>query len=700
MPDQFHFLQPLWLLALIPLGLLLRRLRHAGQSDNPWLRLIDARLQPLLLSGQGRTGNRAWLWLLASGWLIATVALANPVWEKQPRPLFQTPTARVLVLDLSTSMLDRDLKPTRLARARFKIEDILARNEEGQTGLVVFAGDAFTVTPLTRDVDTIRALLRSLEPGLMPVQGSRVDLGLARAGQLLRQAGLARGQILLLADGVADDRAIDVARKLHRQGYRISVLGVGTAQAEPLTDTRGVLLRDSKGRLVVPGLQEDALRAVAEAGGGRYRRLGNGDADLTALLDSSASDSASPVSADLHGQDWQSRGPWLVLLLLPLAALAFRRGWLLGLVLVAGLGVPPEPVIAADWSDLWQRPEQQAHQALQQKDYARASALAEDPLLKGSAEYKQGNYEQALEAFSRSCGPVADYNRGNALARLGRYKEAIAAYEAALKAAPHMQDAMANKQAVEALLKKRDAEKKDRQQASNGQPQSDGKQQGQQNSSGKEQQKQGNQGQPGKDQQQAANGGTQGQQAGNEQQDRNTGQGTRTEKQGQQAGKEPQNPQTGSGQQAGKDQQGHNAPRQARTGQAGDTPKDAQKDQKHATNQFAEAARKLQAQSGQPQPSAEQDLDEATGNTSRTEQAQQQQARNARGQEAQPGEGAPRKSTAAMHRAEALSSEEQMAAEQWLRRVPDDPGGLLRRKFLYQYQQRAQRDGTGSRQPW
>ena len=138
-------------------------------------------LLPLLLDDQKTQRSRIPLWLLSLGWLLAVLALADPAWEQQPQPLRQTGTSRVIVLDLSRSMLAPDLKPSRLVRARFKVEDILAHDAEGQTGLVVFAGDAFTVSPLTRDADTIRAQLRALDPSIMPSQGSRADLGLLKA---------------------------------------------------------------------------------------------------------------------------------------------------------------------------------------------------------------------------------------------------------------------------------------------------------------------------------------------------------------------------------------------------------------------------------------------------------------------------------------------------------------------------------------
>ncbi len=675
MAEQFHFLHPLWLLALVPLALLLWRLRRAVTTDNPWHRIIDAPLQALLLTGQQQRVNRPLLWLLGLGWLMATLALADPVWEKRPQPLFQTNSAQVIVLDLSRSMLDRDIKPSRLARARFKIEDILDRDEEGQTALVVFAGDAFTVTPLTRDVDTIRALLKALDPALMPIQGSRADLGLKKAAELLQQAGLSNGQVLLLADGVDGDKARDAAEQLHDQGYRVSVLGVGSANPEPLTTAQGQLLRSRDGQLILPALESAALEAVARAGGGHYRPLGSDDSDIDALLDNSTSmTSEQPIGSDLHGQTWHSRGPWLAVLLLPLAALAFRRGWLLSVAMLVGVLSTPQPAMAGDWDDLWQRPDQQASQALAQKEYERASQLAEDPLLRGAAEYRRGHYEQALAAYSQASGAVADYDRGNALARLGRYEEAIAAYDAALKSAPEMADAQANKAAVEALLRQQPPPENKDQSQHQSQNQSQGQPQDQpQDQPGD---------QPGD---QKENRGSDGQQGDPSSQDKSAQPSapSKSEKQSQTGESSPQEGSAESGQTPeSQDQQTGQPDEVARENPAQNGSDKGDDD----NNSFADAARALetarkQPPSGEPQPA-----------TRAPEPPP----------EHRPQAEAPRQSTQARQaaRAEALDSEEQMAAEQWLRRIPDDPGGLLRRKFQYQYQQRPPREGTGSAQPW
>lgn len=685
MPEMFHFQHPLWLLALLPLTLLIWWIGDPASRDGAWQRICDARLLPYLLINQPHARHRLPVWLLAAGWLVTVVALADPVWEKQPQPVFRSEAARVVVLDLSRSMEAPDLAPSRLERARYKVEDVLRRSQEGQVGLVVFAGDAFVVSPLTNDAKTITELLQALEPGLMPVQGSRADLGLHKAGELLKQAGVARGQILLVTDGEEGGQAINAARDLKRQGYTVSVLGVGTRQGAPLPDGKGGYVHDAAGAIVVPRLDVASLRALAAAGGGRYASITGNDADLDALLTPMAPRLDTKVEqSGLKTDVWVSHGPWLVVLLLPLAALAFRRGWLLVLVLlVAGTVSAPEPAGAATWNDLWVRPDQQAAQALAGGNNARAAELATDPSRRGTAEYRAGHYEQALKDFSRASGTDAEYNRGNALARLGHYKEALAAYDKALAAQPGMEDALHNKAAVEALLRQ---QKK------------------------KQQQQQGKQGSQ-QHQQTGKNGSQHGQSQGKQgsSQDR---------QQGKQSGANPSpSAQTnGKGGNAAARQEAHGAAPKADKGKKDSSTQSAKAGESRASKAkqqaSADAKRNGQHNTADNTPPAGQGGDKQnTAERPAVEAKSQARAQERPGEKAaasQPptegradGQTAKRpESPGAASAADTQTSEEQQATEQWLRRIPDDPGGLLRRKFLYQYRQRAAASGPSDSQSW
>jgi len=638
MLENFHLVRPLWLLALIPLSLLLWYVYRTDGGDSPWHRIVDARLLPLLMIGRAKTANHAALWLLASGWIIAVLALSSPTWERKPQPVYQTTAARVIVLDLSRSMYSTDLKPSRLVRTRFKVEDVLASGAEGQTGLVVYAGDAFTVSPLTRDANTVRALLKVLEPGIMPIDGGRADLGLSRAGDLLRQAGVPDGQVLLFTDGVGTGNVAaseSAAAQLRKDGHTVSVLGVGSGDRMPLTNAEGRLVRDAAGIIVESRLDSATLETIARAGGGAYRAItGDGEALRALLREPRSARAQAGARTDAKAQGWKEQGPLLVVLLLPLAALAFRRNWLVCVLLVAGLASPPETAMAANWklptwNDLWARSDQQAAKAFEAGDFAKAAELANDANLRGSAEYKHGNYQRALDDFSQATGADADYNRGNALARLGRYQDAVAAYDKSLSEKPGDDDALANKAAVEALLRQQQA-----QQQSSDSP-GDSSQQNQNQSNGNSQRSS-------------------------------------------QRNAQDQSSQEGKPAQSDSSSEHDNGmpEKNADSGKEGEQHQPDTAQQKKPDKQFAEAAKKLaeEEQRADANAAADQQTDEAT-----MANAPNQAQENA----------TPDVQVGAAGHAQRLDNEEKMAADQWLRRIPDDPGGLLRRKFLYQYQQRA-----------
>ena len=678
MLEQFHFIRPLWLLALIPLALLAWRAYRPLGGDNPWSRIVDARLLPLLMAGRTGKMNHTALWLAAAGWIIAVVALANPTWERKPLPLYQTSAARVVVLDLSRSMNATDLKPSRLARARYKVEDILASNNEGRTALVAYAGDAFTVSPLTRDANTIRALLKVLEPGIMPADGNRADLGLLKGEELLHQAGASSGQVLLITAGVDPDNAAAgerAAARLKDDGYTVSVLGVGIEVGVPLTGAGGELMRDAAGKIVDGHLDTAVLQSLARAGGGEYRSITDNGKALNDLLNVGQRGQAEVTAqTDTTRQGWKEQGPLLAVLLLPLAALAFRRNWLLGIVLLVGVASSPQSAMASTWADLWRRPDQQAAKALAAGDYAKASELATDADRRGSAEYKRGNYARALDDFARSTGADADYNRGNALAKLGRYQDAIAAYDMSLKERPS-EDARVNKAAVVALLKQQQPA---RQQASNSQQDTSGQDKsqssgGSQNSSSTK--SQGASSQDGKSGQTGTTSG-QGQPPENAKKpngvspsaasQREHGKDNPSQEAATGKGGDQQPPGNGSANPGGTSGNGSDRQESARSGTA---------QQNKQGNQFADAATKLDEQSA----------------AAKADDSQLGQGSSASADRAQPTASAkPHPQGGSAESAQPLDSEEQIAAEQWLRRIPDDPGGLLRRKFLYQYRQRAQ----------
>ena len=458
-----HFIRPMWL-ALLPLAVILplvwRRLRR---PSGDWSKVCDAHLLRWLSVGNAAAKpSRFGPWLAGLVWLIAAIALAGPSWQKLPDSSFTSRDARVLILDLSLSMLAEDLKPNRLAQAHFRLSDMLEATSEGQTGLVAYAGDAFVVSPLTSDTNTIKNMLPALRPDVIPVSGSRPDRALELAAELLKRSGMARGEILLISDS-GSQAAANVAANLAKQGIFTSVLAVGTVQGAPIPSGEG-FVSDSSGNIVVARLERDALQAIARAGGGKYSELTAGSTAISPWAAVDGSEFAR--KDDSLGERWKDAGPWLVLLLLPLVAFSFRRGllFLLPLILMPGLLISTDAK-AGFWDDLWATRDQQAQAALQQERAADAVALAKDPGIAGEAFYRSGDFANAGQSWSQLDQDQADshYNRGNSMAQLGEFDEAIAAYDAALALDPEMEDASFNRELVEQMKQQQEQEQQEQQ---------------------------------------------------------------------------------------------------------------------------------------------------------------------------------------------------------------------------------------------
>ncbi len=599
---EFHFLRPQWLLLLVPALLLAWLAWRTVRGGAGWRAVIDAELLPYLLEGQAGASWKRNLALLLAGWVIATLALAGPAWQKLPSPLERRLDLQIVLFDLSLSMYAQDIRPSRLERARHKLQDFLAQRREGQTALIAYAGDAFVVTPFTDDRATVLNQVRALDPALMPAPGSNLPAALRESERLLQGAGKTRARLLIITDEIRSgqlEAARDWSRK-HR--LPLDILAAGTRSGAPIPLPGGDFARDGMGKLVTPGANLSEMRALAADTGGRFEVIRADNADITALL--AGQDDWNPETRTAEGRradTYRDAGPWLALLLLPLAALAFRRGILLALPLVLWFAEPPV-ARAADWEALWRNPDQRGLQSFRAEQYEQAGELFRDPAWRASALYRQGAYREAAEAWRQQDSPDARYNQGNALARAGDLQGALEAYDHALARDPDHADARANRELVRRLLE--------------------------------QQQEQ---------QQQQSGGGEESQQDGDRQQD--------------------------AGQPAGGD---------SREAARDDTSPPGEEASGTAQRDRAEATPPAQPDPGEDGAGDAQDASGAPEQPADDRQAQ-----------ADVEAGDP-------------PGEHDQALEQWLRRIPDDPSALLRRKFLWQYQQRAGRgdgnDNGGT--PW
>ena len=449
--SEFHFLRVEWLWLLPLWGLVLWFLPKIQSSQIDWAQWIAPPLQRLfVVSSQISQHRKKQLQVgFALIWILGTLALAGPAWERLPQPLLVRDQARVILLDLSYSMLATDLQPNRLERARYKIEDLLNRFQEGQTAIVLYAGDAHTLVPLTEDVETIRTLLPSLHPSLMPVRGSRPDLAFENVIEMLNQVDIQNSHLVWITDGIDDQQVKPLQNLLSSQRHKLTVLAVGTPSGAPIVLEKGNYLKDTNNNIVIPQLDLAPLRAVAEALGGQVLPVQYDDSDLERLVASEEKDKGfQEQEEELTTDRWREEGPWLFVLLLPLVAMIFRRGWLFVLVLTSW----PSLSQAWEWRDLFINDNQRAYELLQEGQAAEAAQAFDDSTWQGIASYKAQEYEEALQYWSNEESPITSYNRGNALARNGKLPEALEAYDRALAAKPDWEDAKFNRDLVAKLL--------------------------------------------------------------------------------------------------------------------------------------------------------------------------------------------------------------------------------------------------------
>ena len=593
--NNFHFLRPWWLLALLPLLLLVYAWVRRTRQQSAWSAAISQPLLAVLLDDSVATTAirlRACLWLAGC---LTVLGLAGPAWEKLPQPVERKSDALVIVLDLSLSMFAEDVAPSRLAKARQKIVDTLRLRQEGSTGLVAYAGDGHAVVPITDDAPTIENLLSALTPAMMPVLGSRPATGLELARELFRNAGLLEGRILLITDGIK--RASEIS-DFRDAAFPISIIGVGTRGGAPIPinrrDEPARYLTDDLGREIRPGLEESTLIQAAQQSYGRYSAMTIGNRDLEIALNTRLPTEDASIEVDREFDIWADMGFWLCIPLALLMLASFQRGLFAALLLAVML---PEPVLAQAnppsssatqvgeaaeqvgspyaslWQSLWQRRDQQAYDAMADGDPIVAAQLFADQQWRGSARYRSGDFGGAAGDFAEDPSLTGLYNQGNALARLGRYEDAISQYDRVLAANPNQEDAAFNKALLEKLLEQQQQQE----------------------------------------------------QAEQEQQDQ---------------------------------QQQQNQQSQSPESQASQESQENQQSQEDGDPQ-------------EPQQRPEESADQAEAQNAQETQSQENPAER---------------------------DERQEALEQWLRRVPDDPGGLLRRKFQHETKQRLRNGDYSNRE--
>lgn len=483
---DFHFLRPIWLLLLLPLPLLIFWWRQRSQRQTIAKQVIAPHLQQHLV--QSATKSRAFPWRIAAIiWMIAAFAAAGPAWLKQPSPVTSQDRGYVILFDASLDTRATDLTPDRHTRLKYKALDLIGALKDGQTGLIAYSGDAFTISPLTRDPENLQNMLPALTPELMPVPGRNPLSGFQVAHEMLTQAGYQQGDIYWFSGSISREDMEDIRGFLRDKNHRVSVITAGTEDGAPVRTQQGELLRSPQGDLVIPRLFPEYFSRIAQQTGGTSVAIAANNSDINAITSLTEQAATTTEQSSVTSEQWIDMGPYLLWLALPFFLILGKQRQLLSFAMLAmsfSLFYPPqlfasnsEVARVFDMNSVrgfFRNSEQNALNAYQNENYQSTVSLSDNPMIQGMAAYRQGNYEQAATFYSSLSDEEQTaesfYNLGNSLAHLGKLDEAIEAYNEALARRPSWQQALENKEIVEQMKNNAEQEQQENdQQNENGQ---------------------------------------------------------------------------------------------------------------------------------------------------------------------------------------------------------------------------------------
>ncbi|MFA0098028.1 VWA domain-containing protein, partial [Vibrio splendidus] len=443
--SNFTFIYPYWFLALAVLPAIWWLSKR--QSKQGLLASHIARY----LAPESSKPSKSRSTYFGVWWLVGVIALAGPSFEKNEQPSFEKTLARVVIMDMSMSMYATDIKPNRLTQARYKALDLLSLWKEGLTGMVAYAGDAYTISPLTSDINTIKNLVPNLSPDIMPFQGGNAASAVKLAIEMMTRAHIYKGDLVLIADDIDGQEKKDIDSLLSGSNWTLSVLAVGTESGAPISLPSGSMLKTDSGQTVVAKTNLDNMRDLTRRSGGTFTEVqfNNSDVEhIASYLDRVAT--TSEVTKTNNSLNTRvNNGFWLLpFLLLPALGL-FRKGviWC-GLAVLVSFSQPNTA-----FANPWKTDDQVGYQLYQDEDFQQAAEQFEQQEWKGIAQYKAGDFEAAEQTLQGLSGEDARYNLANAQAKQGKYDQAIEEYQRIIKNNPEHAYAKKNLEIVEQAQK-------------------------------------------------------------------------------------------------------------------------------------------------------------------------------------------------------------------------------------------------------
>ncbi len=448
--EEFHFLRPqlLWLLipALLSFIIALVGLRETVR----WKDVIAPHLRPFMIK-KGSERIKKWMHLALFVCVsVAIMGASGPSWRKieEPEKILETPL--VILLDLSQSMMATDIQPTRLERAKFKIQDFLEAKPGALTALIGYAGTAHTIVPLTRDYNIIKSHIKTLSPDVMPFPGSDLEKALILADTIASRTE-APGNVLLISDDFTETSFGHIQNFVINTNNQVTIMPMNTVGgANVPAKQKNQVLKDSNGEIVRSLLDTNILEKMASLEKVSISALTLDKSDVAFLAKNISENLEFKEDVEEKENNWRDDGLWLVIPFAFIVLIWFRKGWVIyGFLIMVTFSSCSEE---SKFMDLWETKDYQAQKYYDKAQYDEAGKLYTDPLRQGVSWYKAGDYDKAIEAFEQDTTATGAYNLGLAYYKNGDYAAAALAFGKATEIDPEMETAKHNQQVAQRIM--------------------------------------------------------------------------------------------------------------------------------------------------------------------------------------------------------------------------------------------------------
>jgi Ca-activated chloride channel family protein len=448
--ETFHFLRPQLLWLLVPAFLSFIIALSGLRETIKWKDVIAPPLRPFMIK-KGSERIKKWMHLALFICVSAAITGASgPSWRKIEEPEKTLETPLVILLDLSQSMLATDIQPTRLERAKFKIQDFLEAKPGALTALIGFAGTAHTIVPLTRDYNIIKSHIKTLSPAVMPFPGSDLEKALVLADTITGRTE-APGNILLISDDFTEASFSQIQNFVMYTNNQVTILPMNTSGGANIPAKRkNQVIKDSNGNAVRSALDKNILEKMASLENVSISALTLDKSDVHLLAKNISENLEFKENAEEKENNWKDDGLWLVLPFAFVLLLWFRKGWVIyGLLIMVTFSSCGEE---SKFIDLWETKDFQAQQHYDKAEFDQAGQLYTNPIYQGVAWYKAEDYDKAIKAFEQDTTAMGAYNLGLAYYKNGDYAASALAFGKAIEIDPELEAAKRNQAATQNLI--------------------------------------------------------------------------------------------------------------------------------------------------------------------------------------------------------------------------------------------------------